>query len=191
MKTLITYHGSRNEFEAFSFDHLRSNGTDYGAGFYTTTSEAYARTFAKSKDGGRGYLYTYEFYPRKALSLTERQISEEELAELLLTLHETIDLLWNYDDVDYYGVEAVLTSAIQMETQSSDNDVDLINGMINGCGDAEAVLNALHEVLGYTHIEVLDRAFGGDFYIALTPTCLNLLSCEVLQASSFGLGDDD
>lgn len=180
MKKLVTYHGSMNPFESFNFDHLRSNGTDFGAGFYTTTSESYARSFATSK-GEKGYLYTYEFYPQKALSLTTRDIQTEELAELLLTLHESIGLLWNYDDVDYYGLSAVLESAIQLEESSSDNDVDLINAIINGCGDAEAVLTALHDVLGYTHIEVLDREFGGDFYIALTTDCLQLIQREVIE----------
>ena len=184
MERIITYHGSMSQFEAFSFEHLRLNGTDYGAGFYTTTDETYARGFATAKDGRSGYLYTYEFYPQKALSLTERQISNEALEELLFTLHESFDILWNYDDVDYYGVSAVLERAVEIEAGNSDNDVDLINGIINGCGDAEAVLNTLYEVLGYTHVEVLDREFGGDFYIALTPTCLNLLSCEALKTSS-------
>ena len=178
MKALTTYHGSKNKFEVFHFGQMRTNGTDYGAGFYTTTSEAYARTFARSKEGSMGYLYTYTFRPQKALSLTERDISEEALAELLWNLHERIEILWNYEDVDYYGAEAVLETAIQLESESSDNDVDLINAIINGCGDVEAVLSALYDVLGYTHIEVLDQDFGGDFYVALTPHCLELVKRE-------------
>lgn len=178
MMKLITYHGSINAFDTFSYNHIRTNGTEYGVGFYTTTAESYARQFTRKRGFEAGYLYTYEFDPQKALSLTDRYITDDELAELLLALHDKIDCLWNYEDIDYYGIDVALTKAIEIESLDSDNDVDLINGIVNSSGDIQAVLETLYEVLGYTHIEVFDRESCGDFYIALVPDCLKLLKRE-------------
>lgn len=179
--TIITYHGSTYLFNQFDFSNLRINGTEYGVGFYTTTDRAYAKQFTKSKDGKPGYLYTYDFQAKKPLSLTEREMSQAMLEKLFRRLHEDIEILWNYEDVGYYGIEAVLERAIEIEAGSCDNDVDLINSIIHSCGDPEVVFTALYEEMGYTHIEVLNRDFGGDFYIALIPSCLVCLKQEKIE----------
>lgn len=71
------------------------------------------------------------------------------------------DYLSNWGEVDYEGYDVVLNRAVEMEISGSDNDVDLISGVIQAQGrNAEFVNKILKQVLGYDGIIINNPIWG-------------------------------
>jgi hypothetical protein len=155
----VGYHGSPQEFQEFSYEFMGSTGTAEGFGFYFTSDKSVAEMFA---DGGMLKKSILEI--NKPLNFEGRTISEDEFAHFLRTLDPTgEDYLSNWGDVNYEGYEQVVRTAVEGEMSGSDNDVDLISGVIQASGgDAESVYKVLKQALGYDGIIVNNPNWGGN-----------------------------
>ena len=139
------FHGSKNKFKKFSYDFIREHGTSEGIGFYFTDKKEIADHY-----GADGYTYVIDFQGKKELSGTERIISDSDLKKYLMALNEKREILSNWGDVNWEGIDSVLSSAIE-NFEYEDNDLDIICGICNACGDFETPLKTLYDTLGYDY----------------------------------------
>ena len=153
---LVVYHGTENEFDEFKSKFMGQNGTSKGQGFYFTAYETFAQQFGKN-------VKAYFLNIKKPLSSVELTITKEQFTQLLDTIDRTqsqmeegfeYGILSEYGDVDYEGRERVLKKAVELEMNSSDNDIELIGSIINASGDYDLVTNTLFNTLGYDGIIV-------------------------------------
>lgn len=171
------YHGSPARFDKFDYSRIGTNGTSEGKGFYFTDSKGIAEGY-----GQDGYLYTVNFKGKKSLSSDSLTISREELKTFLIELDKETDFLSNWGEVSFEGLEKVLDNAIRGEYDTSDNDVDLISGIANSCGDMEASLTILHKLFGFDSI-VMDADWGNGqkIYIALIQDVIEIVEVKELK----------
>ena len=141
---MVLYHGSKNKFNKFSFDYKGLNGSSEGDGIYLTTSRKIAYENYASTDG---YLYTVKLNEGKELSSEKITLSRNDIKTIIEKLG-AYDVLNDYQDVDYYGIDYVMNYAINT-LLSNENDNDIITDLCYTCGD-EKVLNVISS-LGYTH----------------------------------------
>lgn len=173
---MLVYHGSNALFDTFDYQKIGTNATDEGKGFYFTNNIQIARGYAHE-----GYLYTVEFSGKKSLSSTSKTITKEQLRHYLLRLHTSIDYLSNWDDVSYRGLPNVLHHAVDSEYEASDNDVDLIAGIINLSGSAAVSLQVLYEMFEYDSI-IVDAKWGNQcLYIALVNAIIQIVDVQPLR----------
>ena len=155
-KTVLTeaigpvYHGSPNKFEKFSYDYMGKIGTSAGYGFYFTTDKSIAEKYAE----GTGNLYTANLDINKPLNSTKITITKNQLAKFLKVLDpDATEYLSNWGDIQSESYNNILRTAIENEYEGSDNDVDLISGIINADGrGAEEIYRILTKTLGYDGI---------------------------------------
>lgn len=165
---MVLYHGSQNKFEKFSYDFCCKNaGADEGYGFYFTDSKELAERYANG-----GYIYTVNIPIVKSLSENKNVLTKSAIKKLLLSIHRKNDILNDFNDIEYYGIEKVLNEATGMLLDGNDNDVDIISEICNVCGDKETVLKSVKETLGINIIISNDNKYtknGEDLtiYIAL------------------------
>lgn len=179
MKTVTVYHGSPKKFKQFNFSKIGTNGTSEGKGIYFTTNKSIASGY-----GQDGYLYTVKLHINKSLILNEKHLTKKQLKKLFLHLHELDEYhLSNYGDVDYYGLERVLSDAVEM-TFSDDCDVEMISGIVNTIGSVETVNDALYKVLGYDSIVAVPdwQADKQTLYIALINDIIEIVDITPLSA---------
>lgn len=157
------YHGSPAKFEVFDYTKVGTQGTTEGKGFYFTDTKRIAEGY-----GANGYLYTVEWLGKKSLSSDTFTITPEQFRKYLIELDKKTDYLSNYGEVDFEGLERVLSYAMAGDYESSENDVDLISGVINASGDIGTTVTLLHEMFGYDSI-ITGAEWGGEqtIYIAL------------------------
>ena len=151
---LVVYHGSNAQFDIFDSKFMGQNGTAIGQGFYFTADESYASGYG---DNVRGFYLNI----KKPLSSNSLTISKKELY-LLMDAIDTAQsnqdedfgygILSDYGDIDYVGRNNVLKNAVELEYNSSDDDVELIGGLINASGDYNIVTDVLFNKLGYDGI---------------------------------------
>ncbi len=155
----LAYHGSPKEFQEFSYEFMGSTGTAEGFGFYFTSDKNVAEMFA---DGGA--LKKAMLNINNPLNFEGRTISKDEFAHFLRTLDPTgEDYLSNWGDVHYEGYEQIVRTATEGEMSGSNNDVDLISGVIQASGgDAGSVYKVLKQALGDDGIIVKSPDWGGD-----------------------------
>ena len=91
---------------------------------------------------------------KKPLNVDKITISKKQLAKFIKTLDPKGDgYLSNWGDVEYEGYNNVLMTAIENEFDTSDNDVELISGIINSTGTSpDKIYPILTKTLGYDGI---------------------------------------
>lgn len=168
------FHGSRNDFEVFNFDHIRGNGSEYGVGFYTTTNKELALIYAKP------YLYTYNFKGKKSFVIGERQLSRGDIKKLIDYIEPETCFLSNYGEVGFDGYETVMKWALDNIYNEIDDDVEMLGGIACVCGDDyTTIYNAVYELFGFDSIQATMN--DSDLYIATTPKALELIKQEVIE----------
>ena len=178
----VVYHGSPADFNTFSLDYLGTNGTAEGYGFYFTDKKSIAENYSKGREGQQngetGKLFEVYLDIKKPLSDTEVTMTRSQFKKFLTTLNnqvdadgERLDVLSNYGDVEWEGLNKVLNYAMEIEYDGSDSDVNLVHSIINGCGDMKTVFRVLRETIGYDGIIVEDATWGDDqkIYLAFHP----------------------
>ena len=170
---MLVYHGTENSFTVFDYSRIGQHGSSEGKGFYFTDSKQIALSYANN-----GYVLTVKFRGNKLLHYTDKVITIPEWKRYLRKLHKVTDCLNNYDDVHRYGVERVLSKAIETEYKYSTNDVDMVCSICNGCGDTENGLKMLYEVLGYDSVQVEADWGRQRLYIALTNDIIEIVNVE-------------
>lgn len=155
----IAYHGSPKEFQDFSYEYLGSTGTAEGFGFYFTSDKNVAKMFSEGNPLKKAILDI-----KKPLNSTQYTISKPEFSTFLKTLDPTgKEYLSNWGESNYEGYEKVLNIAIEGEMSGSNNDVDLISGIIQGSGRGpETIYKILKQTLGYDGIIVNKPSWGGN-----------------------------
>ena len=155
----LAYHGSPKEFQEFSYEYLGTNGTSEGFGFYFTSDKGIAEGYA---DGGMLKKVILDI--KKPLNYTQLTISKPEFAEFLKVLDPIGEgYLSNWGESNFEGYNKVLNTAVEGEFSGSDNDVDLISGVIQATGrDAESIYKVLKQVLGYDGIIVDKPSWGNN-----------------------------
>ncbi|MHA1469019.1 MAG: ADP-ribosyltransferase-containing protein [Candidatus Asgardarchaeia archaeon] len=155
----IAYYGTPTDFQNFSYEFLGTNGTAEGFGFYFTSNKSIAEGYA---DGG--ILKKAILDIKKPLNFVRLSISKQNLAVFLRALDPTGEgYLSNWGESSYEGYQQVLNTAIEGEFSGSDNDVDLISGIIQAQGgDAESIYKVLKQTLGYDGIVVNRPSWGGN-----------------------------
>ena len=172
---MLVYHGSKELFERFDYKKMGTNGTMEGKGFYFTDTKKIAEHYAQN-----GYLYTVKFNGKKSLSSDNKTITRQQLKKYLKALDEKLDYLSNWGDKDYDGLDKVMNEAINGEYDGSDNDVDMIAGIVNTSGDTEDSLTLLYEILGYDSIVCTEVDWGEEqkIYIALINDIIKIIDIQ-------------
>ena len=178
----VVYHGSPADFNEFSLEYLGTNGTAEGYGFYFTDKKSIADIYSKGHEGQRsekpGKLFEVYLDIKKPLSDTEVTMTRAQFKKFLTTLNkqvdadgEPLDVLSNYGDVEWEGINKVLNYAMEIEYDGSDSDVNLVHSIINGTGNMKVVFDVLRKTIGYDGIIVNEASWGGDqtIYIAFHP----------------------
>ena len=179
----VVYHGSPSDFNEFSLEYLGTNGTAEGYGFYFTDKKSIADIYTKGLEGQRsqdvnGKLFEVYLDIKKPLSDTEVTMTRAQFKKFLTTLNkqvdadgEPLDILSNYGDVEWEGLNKVLNYAMEIEYDGSDSDVNLVHSIINGSGNMKVVFDVLRKTVGYDGIIVNEASWGGDqtIYIAFHP----------------------
>lgn len=179
----VVYHGSPAEFNEFSLEYLGTNGTAEGYGFYFTDKKSIADIYTKGLEGQqsqdvKGKLFEVYLDIKKPLSDTEVTMTRAQFKKFLTTLNKQVDadgdpldVLSNYGDVEWEGLNKVLNYAMEIEYDGSDSDVNLVHSIINGCGNMKVVFDVLRKTVGYDGIIVNEASWGGDqtIYIAFHP----------------------
>lgn len=178
---MLVFHGSKELFNVFDYNKIGLNGTMEGIGFYFTNKRAVAESYAK----GGGHLYTVEFNGKKMLHGDKKTITRQQLKDYLKALDEKTEYLSNWGDKEYEGFEKVLMEAVRGEYEQSENDVDLISGIVHASGNAEVSLTLLYQLLGYDSI-VVDAEWGGSqrLYIALTNDIIKIVEVQEVKKVS-------
>lgn len=167
------YHGSPNKFNKFNFDHIRTNGTTEGIGFYFTDNKQIANGYASN-----GYLYTINLNGKKEISSNERTLTRNELKKFITVLQNNdIDYLSNFGDVSFSGYNNVLNDAID-SLLSCNDDVELLCDIYNAQGDNENIISLFVDTLGYDHYKTNADWGNQTLYIALDNNIIDILSCE-------------
>ena len=178
----VVYHGSPADFNTFSLEYLGTNGTAEGYGFYFTDKKSIAENYSKGHEGQQngesGKLFEVYLDIKNPLSDTEVTMTRAQFKKFLTTLNkqvdadgEPLDILSNYGDVEWDGLNKVLNYAMEIEYDGSDSDVNLVHSIINGCGNMQVVFDVLRKTVGYDGIIVNEASWGGDqtIYIAFHP----------------------
>lgn len=173
----VVYHGSPAEFYTFSLEYLGTNGTNEGYGFYFTDSKHIADGYSQ-RGQNPGKLFEVYLDIKKPLSDTKITMSRAQFKKFLTELNkqvdgdgERLDILSNYGDVEWEGLNNVLNYAMELEYDGNDTDVDIVHSIINSCGNMEVVFDVLRKVTGYDGIIVKEAEWGGDqtIYVAFHP----------------------
>lgn len=172
---MILYHGSRNKFNKFNFDYQGLNGASEGEGIYLTTSKKIAY---ENYAGKHGYLYTVNLIEGKELSSEKITLTRDDIRIIIEKLG-AYDVLNDYQDVDYYGMDYTMSYAIDT-LLSNTNDNDIITDLCYTCG-REKVLNVIAN-LGYTHTKS-KATWGNDkeshiIYVVYNLNALRIVNVE-------------
>lgn len=174
---MIVYHGSPNYFNKFDYNRIGENGTSEGFGFYFTDKKHIAENYV-----GKGYLYTVQL-TGKELSGTKLTITEKQFKQLATRLNDEEGYLSNFGEIEYEGFENVLQYAVDLEYDSSDNDAELIGGIINAYGSKENVLQAVYDMFGYGYVKDDNCNWGNSkgnqtVYVALVNEVINIVEIQ-------------
>ena len=169
----VVYHGTPFDFNKFSYDFVGTNGTSLGKGFYLTDSLSMAKGFSKE---GKEPMQLYVNITNP-MSLNEKTISKQQFKEYVKAVAKADEYyLYDYIDVDLVGFSNAINAAVDGQYEYSDNDVDLIHGVLNTSTlNWEEGFRILNKVLGYDGVikhydNGIDAAEGSsDVYVALFP----------------------
>lgn len=169
----VVYHGTPFDFNKFSYDFVGANGTALGKGFYLTDSLSMAKGFSKE---GKEPMQLYVNITNP-MSLNEKTISKQQFKEYIKAVAKADEYyLYDYIDVDLVGFSNAINAAVDGQYEYSDNDVDLIHGVLNTSTlNWEEGFRILNKVLGYDGVikhydNGIDAAEGSsDVYVALFP----------------------
>jgi len=155
----LAYHGSPQEFQEFSYEFMGTNGTAEGFDFYFTSDKNIANGYANGGMVREVYLTI-----NKPLSFTSLTISPDGLANFFKVLDpDGQGYLSNWGESDFEGYDHVVRTAVEGEMSGSENDVDLISGIIQGWGrNPESIYPILKQTLGYDGIIVNKPSWGGN-----------------------------
>lgn len=161
---LKVYHGSLARFDTFSFKHLGSTGSAHGHGFYFTDDPQLAAGYA-AKGDEVGHIYSGFLNIRRLLGENTKKLRRRDVYNLL---HKMVrngsEILWDFNDLNKYQLETVLSQAVDQLFDTNTNDADI-----------------LAELGNLDNVEDVHRAFGGSpgyqytlpdgrhYYIALLP----------------------
>ena len=176
----VVYHGTPNEFNAFSHDYMGTQGTADGQGFYFTDDADFAEKYQK----GSGRSISAYLKIENALSANELTLTKADAANMLKIIDPDGDsLLSNYGDVGYEGYSAVLREAVESEWGAAANDADFIGSLLNSGTDITAAYDALEQVKGSSGI-VVPKEDGSTHYIVGKPN--QIKSAELVTFDDAG-----
>jgi len=160
------YHGSSSKFDEFSYKNMGKQGTSEGYGFYFTNKKSIAKGYYE-KGGSLKEVYVDI---KKPLSLTKKEITKPQLSKFIDEFDKSERAMFddegggyldNWGDISHEGRKSVLEKAVDAEFNGSDNDVDMISGIINASGGApQDAYPVLKEVLGYDGIIEKNPSWG-------------------------------
>ena len=163
------YHGTKSQFNVFSYDFIGKTGSAEGYGFYFTDQIEKAKGYSKKgTDVMSGYLNI-----TKPLSTSELTLTENEIRGLLSELDPTGDeILSNfeytgegYPSKQWYNKAMKETINALMENESDD---DVLAEIVNSGSDNETVLTTVRNLYGYDGYIVEDKYGDGNVYVAFT-----------------------
>jgi len=172
---MLLYHGSLNKFNKFSLEFKGLNGRSEGEGVYLTTSKTIAYG---GYAGEEGYTYTVRLHEGKELSNYEVTLSPDEVIQIIEYVG-AYDILNNYEDVDYYGMEYVKEIALDTIFRYNDDDNGIISDLYTVSGKDNRVLEAVAN-LGYTHATI-EASWGYEIEPHTIYVVYDLNALEILE----------
>ena len=169
-RLLAVYHGSKANFNEFSYDFMSQNGSSEGQVFYFTDKKEMAEGY--QKNSGQ-LLYGY-LNIKNPLSDSEKTLTKKEVERLLRAVDPTgDDVVINYDNSGFgYPSKAwyarALSKAVSSIYENADTDSEILGEIINSGSSAETVLTTVKKVLGYDGYIVTDKYDGAGVYVAFT-----------------------
>ena len=168
---MLVYHGSKELFTEFDYSRIGTNGTTEGQGFYFTDNLQVAKAYS-DKDG---YIYEVEFLAKKSLNSEKINLKRSEIKKILTALHSEMDILSNWDDVEYYGLNKVLNMAIE-NIMLCNSDVEIYGSLCNITDDIELISKTFNKVLGYDSIVLKADWANQNIYIAIIPEIIKIIN---------------
>lgn len=146
----VLYHGTPNNFTRFNYDFIGNNGTAIGKGFYLTDSKDVASGYT----GETGNVMEVYANITNPMSLDKKNITKADLKKFIQQLSSKDEYyLWDYGDLSSESYNSVLDKAVDSNYEYSDNDVDLIHGVLNTSTLSwEESFRLLKNILGYDGI---------------------------------------
>jgi hypothetical protein len=167
------YHGSRSDFNKFSYEFIGKIGSSEGYGFYFTNNKEVAQMYAENN----GKLYYAYLQINKSLNSSKKTITKPQLAKLIQAIDPRGDeILSNWGDVQSEGYRKVLIEAVNAYYNDNQNDVELISGIINDNGrNYEEIYQILKKTLGYDGIITIpDWGHGQTIYVVFSSNQIKL-----------------
>ena len=161
---LKVYHGSLARFDTFSFKHLGSTGSAHGHGFYFTDDPQLAAGYA-TKGDEVGHIYSGFLNIRRLLGENTKKLRRRDVYNLL---HKMVrngsEILWDFNGLNKYQLETVLSQAVDQLFELNTNDADILTELGN-LDNVEDVHRAFGGSPGYQYT----LPDGRHYYIALLP----------------------
>ena len=168
---MLVYHGSKELFTEFSYSRIGTNGTTEGQGFYFTDNLQVAKSYSE-KDG---YVYEVDFMGKKSFNSDRIDLKRSEIKKILIALHSEMDILSNWDDVEYYGLNKVLNMAIE-NIMLCNSDVEIYGSLCNITDDIELISKTFNRILGYDSIVLKADWANQNIYIAIIPEIIKIIN---------------
>lgn len=168
----VLYHGTPNEFSKFSYEHLGTNGTLLGKGFYLTDDINVAQAYANKGENGK----VMELYAdiKKPLKWGETSISKQQYKNFVEAINEATEgrLFADYSGEFYEKGSKEYNSTLNdilMDYEYGGDDIDLVSGILNATGMAwDKGYKILKDTTGYDGIIVTTDVYDsgeGNVYI--------------------------
>lgn len=168
----VLYHGTPSEFNKFSYEHLGTNGTLLGKGFYLTDDINVAKAYANKGENGK----VMELYTdiKKPLKWGETTISKQQYKNFVEAINEATegrlfaDYSGEFSEKGSKQYNSTLND-ILMDYEYGGDDIDLITGILNTTGMAwDKGYKILKDTTGYDGIIVTTDVYDsgeGNVYI--------------------------
>ncbi len=180
---ITAYHGSGIAIDKFSYEFTNIGNDQNGSGFYFTTdiTEAAGYTSAtlngQPKPGGQDNptIHRVNLHLKNSLNVeTCRDLTAKEVRAIISKSPCLEDCLWDWGDINHYGVQSVLDKAVNAYVPpavAAGEPVKLIksfHSLSNDFfpGETEAFNRAIEEVLGYDSVVEHYPKVGTSHYVA-------------------------
>ena len=142
------YHGSKNLFNRFNFDNMRTNGTAMGVGLYFTTDK-------KEAQGYGDHLYSVSLNLIKPMNTDTVTVTRPQLVEIikLMELDEVTEIVSNFGDESREPKSQIIERASGELIENNSNDVELLAELYNLTGGEGKTLDIFSAVTGMTHVD--------------------------------------
>lgn len=163
-RPLVMYHGTGADFAKFGYEFADEGASAYGMGFYFTSAPHTASGYAAGEYPN--VMPVYLNIKKPLPSNYTRLLNRAQLRKIIMMAPDLDDALTNFGDVNYMGMERLMSEVIDQFEDSADTLLGQLNTVANDFyrGANEAFLKA---AMAVTKFDGVKHGFDDEvFYIA-------------------------